>query len=188
MIIILSSPSGGGKTSIAKALLDLDQNLSLSISATTRPARINEIEGKDYFFKTEKEFKILEQAAGFLETAKVYGNYYGTPKKYIDQLIEQDKDILFDIDHQGARQIKDKLPKLVLSIFILPPSIALLRERLNKRGQDSQAEIDHRILLAEEAISYANEYDYVVTNNQLDQAVNEITTIINQERKKRNKL
>lgn len=185
MIIILSAPSGGGKTSISKKILDDDKNIMLSVSVTTRNPRPDEKEATDYFFKTVEEFQKLKNAKEFLEYAEVYGNFYGTPKKYVNEMLENGYDVLFDIDHQGAQQIKEKLSDQVVSIFIVPPSIESLRERLKARGQDSDDDIEKRLKLAAEVISHSDNYDYVVVNDNFEQAVNEIKEIIKKEHRKR---
>ncbi|MEM6339323.1 MAG: guanylate kinase [Pseudomonadota bacterium] len=181
MIVILSAPSGGGKTSISKKILDEDKNIKLSISVTTRNPRSDEKEAIDYFFKTIAEFQELKNTDEFVEYAEVYGNFYGTPKKYVNEMLAKGHDVLFDIDHQGAQQIKQKLLDQVVSIFIVPPSIEALRDRLESRGQDSDDDIEKRLKLAEEVISHSDNYDYVVVNDNFDQAVKEIQEIIKKE-------
>lgn len=185
MIVILSAPSGGGKTSISKKILDDDKNIMLSVSVTTRNPRPDEKEAIDYFFKTTEEFQKLKNADEFLEYAEVYGNFYGTPKKYVNEVLENGNDVLFDIDHQGAQQIKHKLSDQVVSIFIVPPSIEELRVRLESRGQDSDDDIEKRLKLAEEVISHSHDYDYVVVNDDFEQAVKKIQEIIKKEHMKR---
>ena len=185
MIVILSAPSGGGKTSISKRILDDNENIMLSISVTTRNPRPDEKEAIDYFFKTTEEFQKLKNADEFLEYAEVYGNLYGTPKKYVNEVLANGNDVLFDIDHQGAQQIKQKLSDQVVSIFIVPPSIAELRVRLESRGQDSDDDIEKRLKLAAEVISHSNNYDYVVVNDDFEQAVKEIQKIIKKEHMER---
>ena len=185
MIVILSAPSGGGKTSISKRILDDDENIMLSISVTTRNPRPDEKEAIDYFFKTTEEFQKLKNADEFLEYAEVYGNLYGTPKKYVNEVLANGNDVLFDIDHQGAQQIKQKLSDQVVSIFIVPPSIEELRVRLESRGQDSDDDIEKRLKLAAEVISHSNNYDYVVVNDNFEQAVKEIQKIIKKEHMER---
>ncbi len=185
MIVILSAPSGGGKTSISKRILDDNENIMLSISVTTRNPRPDEKEAIDYFFKTTEEFQKLKNADEFLEYAEVYGNLYGTPKKYVNEVLANGNDVLFDIDHQGAQQIKQKLSDQVVSIFIVPPSIEELRVRLESRGQDSDDDIEKRLKLAAEVISHSNNYDYVVVNDDFEQAVKEIQKIIKKEHMER---
>lgn len=185
MIVILSAPSGGGKTSISKKILDSDKNIMLSVSVTTRNPRPDEKEAIDYYFKTVEEFQKLKNTDEFLEYAEVYGNFYGTPKKYVNEMLENGHDVLFDIDHQGAQQIKQKLSDQVVSIFIIPPSIESLRERLEARGQDSDDDIEKRLQLATEVISHSDSYDYVVINDNFDRTVKEIQEIIKKEHLKR---
>ncbi len=185
MILILSAPSGGGKTSVAKKLLDQDKNLQLSISATTRKARSGEFEGVHYFFKNRTEFIQMSKQNEFLEQAEIYGNFYGTPIKPVEEILSQGVDVLFDIDFQGAYQIMQKLPDQVVSIFIKPPNIQALKNRLQLRAQDSQNVIDQRLNQAEKEIAEAKNYEYVVINDDFDQAVEEIRHIITKERQKR---
>jgi len=184
MIVILSAPSGGGKTSISKKILD-DEKIVLSISVTTRLPRPAEQEAVDYFFKTVGEFQELQALGEFIESTEIYSNLYGTPKIYVNQMLAVGKDVLFDIDHQGAEQIKRKLYNQVVSIFITPPSIQCLRERLESRGQDSSEIIDKRLKLAKSEISHADSYDYVIVNDNFDDSVENIKIIIEQERRKR---
>jgi guanylate kinase len=184
MIVILSAPSGGGKTSISKSIL-ADQNIVLSISATTRNPRPGEQEATHYFFKTVEEFQKMHALDEFLESAEIYGNLYGTPQIYVDKMLASGRDVLFDIDHQGAEQIRQKLSDQVVSIFILPPSIESLKERLEQRGQDSEDTINKRLKLAKKEMSHAENYDYIVVNDDFEKAVENIRVIIEQERKKR---
>jgi guanylate kinase len=183
MMIILSAPSGGGKTSIAKKLLEQDNNLSLSISATTRKARPGEQEGVHYFFKTRAVFDQMKKQGEFLEQAEIYGNFYGTPAQSVQNILSEGKDVLFDIDHQGADQIIKTAKVPVLSIFIMPPNINVLATRLKARLQDNIDVIDKRLRLAEEEMSYAKNYDYIVVNDDFDTAVKEIQHIFLKERK-----
>ena len=184
MMIILSSPSGGGKTSIAKKLLEQDNNLSLSISVTTREARPGEQEGVHYFFKTRADFDQMVKRLEFLEQAEIYGNSYGTPYKLVKNILSEGKDVLFDIDSQGAYQIIKLAKGPVLSIFITPPDINILAVRLKSRSQDSPEVINKRLKLAEEEIAHAKNYDYIVVNDDFDKAVKEIQDIILKERKR----
>lgn len=177
LIIILSSPSGAGKSSLAKALLDKDSNLRLSISVTTRKPRFGEHDTINYYFKTNQEFEELIKQNMFLEYAKVYDNYYGTLKKNVNHLINQGFDVLFDIDWQGARNIK-KVANNVLSIYILPPSTEILEIRLKNRAQDSIEVVNKRMKSALDEMSHANEYDYIVINDDFNKTVKEIHSII----------
>jgi guanylate kinase len=183
MMIILSAPSGGGKTSIAKKLLEQDNNLSLSISVTTRKARPGEQEGVHYFFKTRAVFDQMKKQGEFLEQAEIYGNFYGTPAQSVQNILSEGKDVLFDIDHQGADQIIKTAKVPVLSIFIMPPNINVLATRLKARLQDNIDVINKRLRLAEEEMSYAKNYDYLVVNDDFDTAVKEIQHIFLKERK-----
>ncbi|ALA62222.1 guanylate kinase [Rickettsia amblyommatis] len=183
LIIILSSPSGTGKSSLAKALLKIDNNLRLSISATTRKPRLGEVEGINYYFKTGLEFEELVKQNKFLEYAKIYDNYYGTPKEYVAMLLNQGLDVVFDIDWQGARSIKKNATNVV-AIFVLPPNIEVLEQRLRNRATDNEEAIKLRMQSAQNEISHANEYDYVVTNDDFDRTLKKIHAIIVAEREK----
>lgn len=185
LIIILSSPSGAGKSSLAKALLEIDNNLRLSISATTRKPRPNEQDGVNYYFKTKSEFEELVKQNQFLEHAKIYNNYYGTPKKHVENLLNQGLDVLFDIDWQGARSIKQN-PVNAVSIFILPPNLEVLEQRLRNRAADNEEAIQLRMASAQAEISHSNEYDHIMTNDDFNDTLQQIHAIILQERKKRN--
>ena len=181
MIIILSAPSGCGKSSIAKKLLETDANLVLSISATTRQPRPGEVDGEHYFFKTKNDFKKID----YLESAEIYGNFYGTPREFVEKKLLEGRDVLFDIDFQGAYQIINTAKAKVVSIFILPPDMATLRTRMINRGQDEQKVIEMRLNKAQSEIQEAKNYDYVVINDSFDQAVEEIQTIILSQRSKK---
>ena len=181
MIIILSAPSGCGKSSIAKKLLETDANLVLSISATTRQPRPGEVDGEHYFFKTKSDFKKID----YLESAEIYGNFYGTPRDFVEKKLLEGRDVLFDIDFQGAYQIINSAKAKVVSIFILPPDMATLRTRMINRGQDEQKVIEMRLNKAQSEIQEAKNYDYVVINDSFDQAVEEIQTIILSQRSKK---
>lgn len=185
LIIILSSPSGAGKSSLNKALLNIDNNLRLSISATTRKPRLNEQEGVNYYFKTKSEFEELIKQNKFLEYAKIYDNYYGTPKEYVENLLNQGLDVLFDIDWQGAKSIKQHATNTV-SIFILPPNFEILEQRLRNRATDNEEAIKLRMASAQEEISHANEYDYIVINDDFNDTLHKIHSIVLDEREKRN--
>ncbi|XVN41628.1 MAG: guanylate kinase [Rickettsia endosymbiont of Argas persicus] len=184
LIIILSSPSGAGKSSLTKSLLEIDNNLRLSISATTRKPRPNEQDGISYYFKTKSEFEDLIKHDKFLEYAKIYENYYGTPKEYVENILNQGLDILFDIDWQGAKSIKQNATNAV-SIFILPPSLEVLEQRLRNRKTDNEEAIKLRMASAQAEIAHANDYDYIVTNDDFNETLHKIHSIIMEERKKR---
>lgn len=185
LIIILSSPSGAGKSSLTRALLEIDNNVRLSISATTRKSRLDEQEGVNYYFKTKSNFEELIKQDEFLEYAKIYDNYYGTPKKYVENLLNQGLDVLFDIDWQGARSIKQNAANAV-SIFILPPSLEILEQRLKNRATENEAAIKLRMASAQAEISHANEYAHIITNDDFNDTLHKIHAIILEERKKRN--
>lgn len=176
-LIVISSPSGAGKTTITKKLVSPKKNIVLSVSVTTRRPRINEINKKDYIFVSKKKFNQLIKKKSFLEYAKVFDNYYGTLKKNVLRNIKQNKTTILDIDWQGARQIKKKLAKYTFTIFILPPSIKELKNRLLKR-ESNYAFIKKRMSKAKKEIMHWKEYDYVVVNNDLTKCLNTIRSII----------
>lgn len=179
IMIILSAPSGGGKSSIAQKLLQQDSKLSLSISTTTRQPRPGESDGTHYFFKNRDEFQQMIKDGQFLEYAEIYENLYGTSVEAVENKLSQNLDVLFDIDYQGARQIMDHSPDNVLSIFIKPPSLDVLKDRMKARGQDSGDIIEKRFDLAREEMESAKYYDHIVVNNDFDRVVGEIQEIIN---------
>ena len=177
--IIISSPSGAGKTTLCKLLLKKMKNIDLSISYTTRNQRLNEINGKDYKFVTKKQFITLKNRNYFIETALNFGNYYGSPFKNLSSSKRRKKDILFDIDWKGARKIRKKIKKNeILDFFILPPSIKELKNRLIKRGRDNKKDINLRLSYAIKEIEHYNEYSYVLINQNVIETVNEIIQII----------
>lgn len=182
IMFILSSPSGAGKTTISRKMLEQDENLMMSISCTTRPKRPGEIEGKDYYFISETEFSRMSMAHEFLEHAEVFGNYYGTPSKPVMDALEQGKDVLFDIDWQGTRQLKKNVRKDLVSIFILPPSMAELERRLRSRAQDTEEVVQQRMAKASDEISHWDEYDYVIINSALDKTTEKVAAIFQAER------
>lgn len=180
-LFILSAPSGTGKTSLTKSLLRKNINLWLSISYTSRLMRPSEVEGQDYFFV---ERKIFEQMLGneeFIESAEIYGNLYGTSQNWINEAINSGKDILLEIDGQGARQVR-KIFSDVVSIFILPPSLEVLEDRLKNRNQDSKEVIAKRMAAAKEEISHVSEYDYVIINDNIDRALRDLVSVVQSER------
>lgn len=185
LAIILSAPSGGGKSSIARALLAKDPTLVRSVSATTRKPRPGDIEGKDYFFKSKNDFLKMINEGKLLEYSEIYGNLYGIPKDFVETQLQQGHNLIFDIDTQGAQKLKTILQNSVVSIFILPPSIDELRKRLEARKQDSPEEIDLRVNLATKEIENARNYDHVVVNNDFLTSVNTIYDLIKAEREKR---
>lgn len=185
LMLILSSPSGAGKTTLSRKLLEDDLTTELSISMTTRPPRPGEIDGQDYYFVDQDAFNKVVDADGFLEYAKVFGNYYGTPKAKVEKALDKGQDVLFDIDWQGTQQIFQKENADVVSIFILPPSIDALRERLKSRGQDTDDQIEARMETAHGELSHWAEYTYVLVNDDFETTLKEIKQILKVERKKR---
>ena len=186
MLIIISSPSGAGKTSVSKKILERDHHITFSVSATTRKPRSGEINGKEYFFISQRKFQEMVSDNEFLEYAEVFGNSYGTPRKSVENALQSGKDVLFDVDWQGGLNLRrSNLKKFVVSIFILPPSIKELNNRLVSRGQDSNEIVRARMLEAKDEISHWREYDYVLVNENLDQVHADINSIIRAERLKR---
>jgi guanylate kinase len=184
--VILSSPSGAGKSTLAKRLMAWDDTLSFSVSATTRAPRAGEVDGTDYHFVDEPAFRKLVDDRGMLEHARVFGNYYGSPKAPVQKAIEAGRDVLFDVDWQGAQQISNSdLQDAVLSIFILPPSITELHRRLVGRGQDDAETITKRMQKSWDEISHWDGYDYVLVNDDLDATEDKLRTIIIAERLRR---
>ena len=183
LLIILSSPSGAGKSTLARRLMAWDPTLAFSVSATTRAPRPGETDGVEYFFKTRADFEAMVAAGEMLEHAEVFGNFYGTPKAPVEAAAAQGRDTLFDIDWQGGQQVRrSTLAKDVVSIFILPPSIAALESRLRNRAQDSDAVITGRMAKSRDEISHWGEYDYVLVNTDLDTATDALKTIVGAER------
>ncbi|HBP30354.1 MAG TPA: guanylate kinase [Advenella kashmirensis] len=174
---MIIAPSGAGKSSLVNALLAQDNNISLSISCTTRDPRPSEQDGREYYFTTKQDFLQLRETDQLLEWAEVHGNFYGTPRPPIEKAIAQGKDILLEIDWQGARQVRQHFPG-VMGIFILPPSIEVLETRLAQRGQDSPSVITRRILAAGSEIAHAPECEYVIINEDFAIALNELQKIV----------
>ena len=185
VMLVLSSPSGAGKSSICKSLMSLDKNLSLSISTTTRKKRPNEKSGEDYIFVSIDEFKSMLNKNYFLEHANVFGNYYGTDKSIVESRINNGKDLIFDIDWQGAQQLREKMREDIVSVFILPPSKQELERRLKNRGQDLDEVVKKRMDGASAEITHWAEYDYVVINKNLNDSVKAVLGILKAERMKR---
>ena len=176
-VFMVVAPSGAGKSSLVRALLDHDSSITLSISCTTRAPRPGEEDGREYRFTTIDDFLAMRDANALLEWAEVHGNYYGTPRDRIDEATRAGRDVLLEIDWQGARQIKQRFPKAI-GIFILPPSIDELAKRLRARGQDSDAVISRRLLAAGSEIAHAPECEYVIINQEFSVALTELTQII----------
>tara|TARA_B100000989_G_scaffold288536_1_gene259353 strand:+ start:52 stop:687 length:636 start_codon:yes stop_codon:yes gene_type:complete len=182
LMLVLSSPSGAGKTSICKKLLEQEKELTLSVSATTRERRPGEVEGKDYQFISTTEFETRINKEQFLEYAKVFGHYYGTPSHLVENSIQSGRDVLFDIDWQGTQQLKAKVRQDLVSVFVLPPSIKELEKRLFKRAQDTIEVVAERMSKSANELSHYPEYDYVIINYDLNQSVQQVQSILYAER------
>jgi guanylate kinase len=176
-LFIISAPSGAGKTSLVSALLKNNKKIALSISYTTRAPRPGEVDGKDYHFVSREQFLQMAKHGDFMESAEVYGNLYGTSQSWIEKELASGCDILLEIDWQGAEQVRRLMPHAV-SIFILPPSLAALEKRLHGRGQDNAEVIAHRLRAAKEDISHVAEFDYVIINDKLDEALLQFEAVI----------
>ena len=181
LLLVFSGPCGTGKGTVCKALVEGNLDLRLSISATTRSPRTGEVEGVNYIFLKKEDFKRMIAEGHFLEWAKVYGNYYGTPLPFIQKALEKGNDMMLEIDIQGAFQVREKIPEAVL-IFVAPPSMADLKLRLNARGADSPEEIQKRLCCAIEEMKLACEYDYVIINDEVARAVEQAQAIIKAEK------
>ena len=184
VLLVISSPSGTGKTTICKKLLEYDKNIHLSVSVTTRKKRKNEVEGIDYYFRSRKDFLNLKSQNSFIENASVFENYYGTLKSEVLEQLQNGIDVLIDIDWQGTRQITQAMKGNLIKIFLLPPSIDELKKRLSKRNSDSIKEINFRMSKALKEIKHFDEYDYVLVNDNLDNTFQKIIKIIEVERLK----
>ncbi|MGC6390948.1 MAG: guanylate kinase [Alphaproteobacteria bacterium] len=187
LLLVMSSPSGAGKTSLSRHLLTLEPDLKLSVSATTRSPRPGEEEGKDYFFKTTEEFDSLISSGALLEHAHVFGHYYGTPRQSVEDHLNAGHDVLFDIDWQGAQQLHEKMREDMVSVFILPPSMKDLERRLQTRAQDSEDIIAYRMSRAREEMRHFPEYDFVIINDDFDRACLSLRAILEAERNRRNR-
>jgi len=187
LMLVLSSPSGAGKSSISRRLLEEDDNLHLSVSATSRKRRPGEVEAVDYSFVSTEDFQLMVNQNKFLEYAKVFDNYYGTPRSQVEEKMSQGKDVLFDIDWQGTQQLKARARDDLVSVFILPPSIGELENRLNKRGQDTPEVVAGRMSKAADEMSHYPEYDYIVVNIDLEASVRQVKSILMAERLKRDR-
>ena len=186
-MLVLSSPSGAGKTTIAQRLLKADKNVRMSVSVTTRPQRENEFPGKDYHFVNTKTFQQMQKNGELLEYATVFGHFYGTPRAKVEELLAGGNDIVFDIDWQGAQQITEKARDDVVKIFILPPSTKELERRLKNRAQDSEDVVATRMKNSASEITHWAEYDYVLINQTLDHTMKQVLTILSAERLRRHR-
>ena len=185
VLLVLSSPSGAGKTTLSRALLDSDGGIRLSISVTTRKPRPGEIDGKDYVFVSGEDFERMRAAGDLLEWAQVFGNAYGTPRAPVEEAIARGEDVLFDIDWQGAQQLAEKMAGDLVRVFILPPSGSVLESRLRGRAQDPPEVVAKRMAEASAEISHWAEYDYVIVNSDLDTSIAGLKSILAAERLKR---
>ena len=193
IMLVLSSPSGAGKTTLTRNLLEQENHddpgkLELSISVTTRERRGSEIDGVHYHFLTRRRFESMRDGGELLEWAEVHGNYYGTPREPVEKALSQGRDVLFDIDWQGARQLYEKMREDVVSVFVLPPSAAELKSRLERRAEDSAAVIQRRLKNAIEEIMHWEEYDYILVNRDLDKSFARLRAILTAERLKQVKM
>ena len=185
LLLVISSPSGAGKTTLTRRLLDSDPSITMSVSVTTRPPRPGETDGKDYFFISMEKFNAMRDSGELLEWAEVFGNCYGTPKAAVQASLAMGRDVLFDIDWQGTQQLSQVMPEDLVRIFILPPSAEVLQERLIRRAQDSMVTVAKRMAEAAKEISHWAEYDYVIINHDLETSDGEIKSILAAERLKR---
>jgi guanylate kinase len=188
LLLILSSPSGAGKSTLARRLMDWDPTMRFSVSATTRPPRPGEVDGREYHFRSRPEFESLVAQGQMLEHAEVFGNLYGSPRAPVEAAMDDGCDTVFDIDWQGGQQIRNSaLGRDVVSVFVLPPSIAELDRRLRSRAQDDDAVIARRMAKSQAEISHWAEYDYVIVNHDIDAAFSALTTILSAERLRRDR-
>lgn len=188
LMLVLSSPSGAGKTTLSRRLLDSDPEIEMSVSATTRKPRPGEVEGKDYFFLGTEDFGIMRNKGEFLESAKVFGNYYGTPRKPVEAALARGRDVLFDIDWQGTQQLDETAPEDLVKVFILPPSAQELEKRLERRAQDPAEVVAARMAKASDEISHYQEYEYIIINDDVDKAFAELQAVLRAERLRRRRL
>jgi len=184
-MLVLSSPSGAGKTTISRRVLERDANLLLSVSATTRPRRAGEVNGRDYLFVTAGEFEAMLQEGEFLEQALVFGQRYGTPRGPVEKALADGRDVVFDIDWQGTQQLAEKAREDLVSVFILPPSTSELERRLYARARDPEDVVRSRMARAADEMSHWAEYDYVLVNRDFDESVRQVEAIIQAERLRR---
>ncbi len=188
IMLVLSSPSGAGKTTLTRNLLEQEENVALSVSVTTRARRPSEIEGVHYFFRNKQQFEGMRDSGQLLEWAEVHGNYYGTPREPVEKALSTGRDVMFDIDWQGTQQLYEKMPNDVVSVFVLPPSANELKMRLERRAEDSEIIIAERLRNAAEEFRHWNEYDYILVNRDLDKSFTRLRSILTAERLKRVKM
>ncbi|MCE7997574.1 MAG: guanylate kinase [Rhodobiaceae bacterium] len=185
LMLVLSSPSGAGKTTLSRRLLETDGEITMSVSATTRKPRPGEENGKDYHFLTTEDFGVMRNKGEFLEHAKVFDNYYGTPKGPVEEALTAGRDVMFDIDWQGTQQLEETASSDLVKVFILPPSGHELEKRLNTRAQDPPDVVAGRMAKASDEISHYAEYDYIIVNDDVEKALKELTAILVAERVRR---
>ncbi len=185
LMLVLSSPSGAGKTTLSRLLLNADRGVELSVSVTTRPRRRGEIDGRDYHFIGRTHFQTMAKTRRLLEWAEVFGHWYGTPRRPVEKALRSGRDVLFDIDWQGTQQLREKARDDLVSVFILPPSVRELERRLRRRAQDSKETIGSRMAKAAGEMSHWPEYDYVIVNRDIEVAFAEVMAILAAERRKR---
>ena len=185
LMLVLSSPSGAGKTTISRRLLERDSAITLSVSATTRPPRPGEVDGKDYHFVSDEAFGKMAAEDAFLEHAEVFGHRYATPKASVFAALEAGRDVLFDIDWQGTQQVAEQAPKDLVRVFILPPSTEELERRLRERAQDPEEVVQGRMAKAADEMSHWAEYDYVIVNRDIDESLAQVEAILTAERLRR---
>jgi guanylate kinase len=185
VMLVLSSPSGAGKTTISRRLLERDRGLTMSISVTTRPKRPRERDGQDYFFVAAAEFEKMAAEDAFLEHAEVFGHRYATPREPVEAALARGADVLFDIDWQGTQQLAEAARADLVSVFVLPPSTAELERRLRRRAQDPEDVVAHRMAKAADEMSHWNEYDYIVVNRDIEESVDAVRAILRAERLRR---
>ncbi|MGB1080905.1 MAG: guanylate kinase [Alphaproteobacteria bacterium] len=191
LMLVLSSPSGAGKTTISRALLDGDDALELSVSATTRAPREGEVDGVHYHFISDDRFRALIDEGGLLEWANVFNNAYGTPRAAIEKALSEGRDVLFDIDWQGTQQLRQKMPQDLVSVFVLPPSLAALETRLKSRQQmtgETDEQVAYRLSKAPAEVSHWAEYDFIIVNSDIEQSVAQVRAILTAERQRRERL
>jgi guanylate kinase len=187
LMLVLSSPSGAGKSTIARALLERDAHIAMSVSCTTRSPRPGEVDGKDYHFVTVEKFQQMVAAGQFLEHAKVFDNYYGTPKGPVEDALASGRDVLFDIDWQGTQQLGQNARADLVTVFILPPSLEELERRLHTRAQDSAEVVKKRMDKAGDEMSHWFEYDYILLNTEVDRSIARVQAVLDAERLKRDR-
>jgi guanylate kinase len=185
LLLVMSSPSGAGKTTLSRRLLDADSGITMSVSVTTRKARPGEVDGRDYFFITKQRFAEMRDRGELLEYAEVFGNLYGTPRQPVDLALAKGRDVLFDIDWQGTQQLAQAMEDDLVRLFILPPSVDVLQDRLISRAQDTMTVVAKRMAEASREISHWPEYDYVIVNADVETALAEVIAILTAERLRR---